>query len=257
MVRRSPRGGQPKVRVSLFVTCLIDQFYPHVGEAVVQVLQRLGVDVGFPPDQTCCGQPAFNGGYRREAAKVARRFLEQFKGAEYVVLPSGSCTSMVKEYYEELFKDDPEALEMAQHVREHTYEFSEFLVNVLGKTDVGASFSGRVAYHDACHLLRGLGISDQPRQLIQSVKGAELVELREAGACCGFGGLFSVKHAPISAAILDKKLQDVEAAEADVLVANDSGCLMQMAGAMSRRGLRTRPMHLAELLAQEEGRVTW
>lgn len=251
MFRRRPRGGQPRIRASLFITCLIDQLYPHVGEAVLKVLQGLGVEVSFPPEQTCCGQPAFNGGYRREAAEVAKRFLGQFKEGQYIVVPAGSCASMIKGYYEELFENDPDALEMVQRVRERTYEFSDFIVNVLGKTDVGASFSGRVLYHDSCHLLRELGISDQPRQLIAGVKGAELVELNESGVCCGFGGLFSVKYAGISEAILEKKLQDIEAAEADVLVANDSGCLMQMAGAMKRRGMRTYPMHLAELLASE------
>ncbi len=223
----------------------------------MRVLQRLGVEVSFPPDQTCCGQPAFNAGHWREAAKVGRHFLELFQDAEYVVIPSGSCASMVKSFYGELFEDDPEALEMAQRVREHTYEFSEFLVKVLGKTDVGAAFSGRVTYHDSCHLLRELGVSEGPRQLIGAVKGVELVEMREPDTCCGFGGLFSVKHPQISAAMVDHKLANIGATDADVLVANDSGCLMQIAGAVSRRGLRVRPMHLAELLAQEGGRVTW
>ena len=259
MRRRRSRSvpAKPKVKASLFVTCLIDQFYPQVGEAVVKVLHRLGVEVSFPSDQTCCGQPAFNAGHWREAAPVGRRFLELFQGDEYVVVPSGSCASMVKAFYPELFRDDPETLALAQSVGERTYEFSEFLVKVLGVTDVGASFFGRVAYHEACHLLRELGVSDEPRQLLRDVRGAELVELEGADACCGFGGLFSVKYPQISAAILDKKLRAVDHTGADVLVANDAGCLMHMAGAMSRQGMTARPMHLAELLAQEGGGVTW
>lgn len=261
MARRRFRGrpAKPKaqIRVSLFVTCLVDQFFPQVGEAMVKVLRRLGVELSFPAEQTCCGQPAFNGGHWQEAAAVARRVLEVFQGDQYVVVPSGSCASMVKVFYSELFRDDPELLALAQGVRERTYEFSEFLVRVLGVTDVGASFFGRVTYHDACHLLRELGVSEEPRALLRAVQGVELVEMKESDRCCGFGGLFSVKYPHISTAMLDQKLGAVEATGADVLVANDPGCLMHMAGAMSRRGMRVRPMHLAELLAQEGGGVTW
>ncbi len=261
MRRRRARGGrakvEPKVRASLFVTCLIDQLYPSVGEAVVKVLRRLGVEVSFLTDQTCCGQPAFNAGFWHEAAPVARHFLELFQGDQPVVVPSGSCAAMVKSFYPQLFKDDPEALAMAESLRVRTYEFSEFLVKVLGVTDVGASFAGRVTYHDACHLLRELGVSEEPRQLIRGVHGVELVEMSGAEACCGFGGLFSVKYPHISTAILDEKLSAIDGAAADVVVACDMGCLMHMAGAMGRRGMRARPMHLAELLAQEGGSVTW
>lgn len=249
------RSGRQSIKASLFITCTIDQFYPQVGEAVVKVLRRLGVDVSFPEAQTCCGQPFFNGGHRQEATNLARRFLDVFDGNDYVVVPSGSCGSMVRSFYSELFADDADALARAEDLASRTYEFSEFIVNVLEVTDVGGSFAGKVTYHDACHLLRELHVEDQPRSLIQAVKGVELVEMEASQACCGFGGLFSVKFPHISTAILDSKLQSIEASGADVVVANDSGCLMQMGGAMSRRNMKAKPMHLAELLAQEGGRA--
>lgn len=228
----------------------MDQFYPEVGEAVVKVLRHLGVDVSFPEGQTCCGQIGFNGGYRQDAREVARHFVEVFEREEHIVVPSGSCASMVKVYYADLFADEPEMLERARGVAEKTHEFSDFIVNVLGVTEVGSSSSGLVTYHDACHLLRELNISEEPRTLIENVKGVELQEMPKSDGCCGFGGLFAVKYAHISTAILDEKLENVEASGADTLVANDCGCLMHMAGAMKRRGMATRPMHIAELLAE-------
>ena len=241
------------VRASIFISCLVDQFFPQVGEAMVKVLRRLGVELDFPSDQTCCGQPAFNTGYRREAERLARRFLDIFGGSQYVVVPSGSCGSMVKVFYPELFHDDPALNERALQLSGRVYEFSQFLVHVLGVTDVGASFQGRVTYHDSCHLLRELGVASEPRQLIDKVRGVELVEMQGSEECCGFGGAFSVKYADISGAILEDKLRHVAESGAEVLVASDSGCLMHMAGAMSRRDMPVRTMHLAELLAQDGG----
>jgi L-lactate dehydrogenase complex protein LldE len=213
-------------------------------------LRHLGVDVSFPEDQTCCGQVGFNGGYRQDAREIARHFVEVFEREEHIVVPSGSCASMVKVYYAELFVDDPEMLERARVVAEKTHEFTDFIVNVLGVTEVGASSSALVTYHDACHLLRELNISEEPRTLIENVRGVEFQEMPKSDGCCGFGGLFSVKYPHISTAILDEKLENVEASGADTLVANDCGCLMHMAGAMKRRGMATRPMHIAELLAE-------
>ena len=241
------------VRASIFISCLVDQFFPQVGEAMVKVLRRLGVELDFPSDQTCCGQPAFNTGYRREAERLARRFLDIFGDSQYVVVPSGSCGSMVKVFYPELFHDDPALNERALQLSGRVYEFSQFLVHVLGVTDVGASFQGRVTYHDSCHLLRELGVASEPRQLIDKVRGVELVEMQGSEECCGFGGAFSVKYADISGAILEDKLRHVAESGAEVLVASDSGCLMHMAGAMSRRDMPVRTMHLAELLAQDGG----
>ncbi len=216
----------------------------------MKVLRRLGVDVSFPEDQTCCGQIAFNGGFRAEAAEVARHFLDVFENEEQVVIPSGSCASMVKVYYKELFEHDPDALERAKAVGEKTRELSDYIVNVVGTADVGAASGGLATYHDACHLLRELRISGEPRRLIESVAGVELQEMRNSDACCGFGGLFSVKFPHISTAILEEKLQSIAGSGADTVVANDCGCLMHIRGAMERRGMNVRAVHIAELLAE-------
>lgn len=244
--------GTTKLRVSLFITCLGDQFFPAVGECVVAVLRRLGVEVTFNPAQTCCGQPAFNTGYRQEAREVAARVLDIFQDAEYVVVPSGSCATMIRVFYPELFSDDPARLRQAQELRGRVFEFSEFLVKVLKVEDVGASFRGRVTYHDSCHLLRELGIESEPRKLIRAVKGIELVEMQDHQLCCGFGGTFSVKFPEVSVAMAEDKLRAAADSGAEVIVANDSGCLMQLAGAIHRRGLPLETMHLAELLAKQE-----
>ena len=231
---------------------MVDQFFPEVGEATVKVLRHLGVDVTFPEEQTCCGQIGFNGGYRTEAADVARHFIDVFEHEEHVVVPSGSCATMIKVYYPELFAGDPVTRERAEAIGARTYELSDFIVNVLGVTDVGASLTGQglVTYHDACHLLRELHISEEPRSLIEAVRGVELQEMAKSDACCGFGGLFSVKFPHISTAILDEKLESIEGSGAQTVVANDCGCLMHMRGAMTRRRMTVRPMHIAELLAE-------
>lgn len=241
-----------KSRVALFITCLGDQFFPHVGECVVRVLRRLGVDVAFNSAQTCCGQPAFNTGYREEARGVAARVLDLFDDADYVVAPSGSCTSMVKVFYPELFAGDAERLRKHAQLKERFFEFSEFLVEVLKVEDVGARFPHRVTYHDSCHLLRELGIEEQPRKLLRSVRGIDLVEMKDYKLCCGFGGTFSVKFPEISVAMGEDKLRAASETGAEYVVANDSGCLMHLAGLIHRQGLPLKTLHLAEVLAQEE-----
>lgn len=241
-----------KIKAALFITCLGDQFFPRVGECTVEVLRHLGVEVAFNPAQTCCGQPAFNTGFREEACEVAARVLELFNDAEYVVAPSGSCTTMVRVFYPELFADDPVRLRKAETLRDRFFEFSEFLVKVLGIEDVGASFCRRVAYHDSCHLLRELGIEEEPRKLLRAVRGIELVEIEDHRVCCGFGGTFSVKFPEVSVAMGEDKLRATAAAGAEVLVANDSGCLMHLAGLIHRQGLPLQAMHLAEVLAARE-----
>ncbi len=240
------------MRVGLFITCLADQFFPEVGECAVQVLRRLGVDVTFNPSQTCCGQPAFNSGYRQEAREVAARVLDLFDGVDYVVAPSGSCTSMVRVFYPELFAGDPARLKRVESLRARFFELSEFLVKVLKVEDVGASFRGRVTYHDSCHLLRELGVSEEPRKLIRAVRGVELVEMQDYRLCCGFGGTFSVKFPEVSVAMGEDKVRAAADAGAEVLIANDSGCLMHLAGLIHRQGLPLKTMHLAELLAQKQ-----
>jgi L-lactate dehydrogenase complex protein LldE len=219
---------------------------------MVTVLRRLGVKVDFNPQQTCCGQPAFNTGYRRYAFDVGKRFLEIFAEADYVVAPSGSCVSMVKHYYGELFKNDPTLTQQARELSARVYELSDFLVNVLGVEDVGASYHGRVTYHDACHLLRELRIAQEPRRLIRAVRGIDFVEMDNADQCCGFGGTFSVKLADVSGAMAQDKIEGIKRTRADVVVANDSSCLMQIAGALSRQGSPIKTMHLAQLLAMQE-----
>jgi L-lactate dehydrogenase complex protein LldE len=239
------------MRVSLFITCLVDQFVPEVGMSVVRLLRKLGVEVDFPAAQTCCGQPAFNSGFTADARQLARRFIEIFEKSEYVVAPSGSCTSMVRVFYPELFKDEPEWHERAESLASRTYELTEFLVNVLGVEDIGARFDGRVALHQSCHLLRELNVKTEPGRLLNAVKGIELVDLERSDSCCGFGGLFSVKYPHISGSILDDKLDCIEKSGGDVVVACDAGCLMHIGGGLSRRGATTRTMHIAELLGSE------
>jgi L-lactate dehydrogenase complex protein LldE len=239
------------MRVALFITCLADQFYPAVGEAAVKVLRRLGVEVSFNPDQTCCGQPAFNTGYHEEARQVAARTLDLFANAaaDYIVTPSGSCTSMMRVFCAELFEHDTVRSAQAHALAAKVFEFSELLVKVLKVDDVGARFPHRVAYHDSCHLLRELGVSEEPRRLLRSVRGAELVELGDNRLCCGFGGTFAVKFPEVSVAMGDDKIKAATAAGAEYLVANDSGCLMHLAGLIHRQGARIKTMHLAEVLA--------
>lgn len=238
-------------RVSLFITCLGDQFFPNVGAAAVRVLERLGVEVDFNPAQTCCGQPAFNTGYTGEAREVAACTLDLFDDAEYVVAPSGSCTTMMRVFYPELFADDAARLTKARSLASKLYEFSEFLVKVLGVEDVGATFPRRVAYHDSCHLLRELGIAEEPRRLLRAVRGLDLLEMQDSKLCCGFGGTFSVKFPEVSTAMGIDKLEAAANAGAEILTANDSGCLMHLAGLIHRRKLPLKTMHIAEILAQQ------
>lgn len=239
-------GSSGSPRVALFVTCLVDQFFPEVGEATVRVLERAGVRVDFPEAQTCCGQVFSNAGYREEAAELARRFVEVFEPYDAVVAPSGSCVATVREFYPELLAHTPWE-ERARAVAHRTYELSEFLVRKLGITEVGARVPYRVTFHPSCHLLRSLGAADCAACLIQ--KAAESVPLAESDTCCGFGGIFSLKCAPVSEAMLRDKLARIEATGAEVVVSTDVGCLMHIGGGLRRKGSPVRPMHLAELLA--------
>jgi L-lactate dehydrogenase complex protein LldE len=236
-------------RVALFVTCLGDVFYPEVGEATVRVLRRLGVQVDFPPAQTCCGQPAFNAGFRAQARAVARHQLEVLAPYDHVVVPSGSCTAMFRVFYPELFAGDPELEAQASALAARTYEFSEFLVRVLGVEAVGAVYEGKVAYHASCHLLRELGVDEPPHRLLQGVRGIRVMPMDLEAQCCGFGGTFAVKYPDISDAMLKKKIDSLHRAGADTLVSCDAGCLMHIAGRLHRQGDAIRVMHLAELLS--------
>jgi L-lactate dehydrogenase complex protein LldE len=240
---------QENKTVTLFIQCLVDSIYPEVGEAMVTVFQKLGITLECPVDQTCCGQPAFNAGYRSEARTAARRFIKIFENAETIVCPSGSCVHMVRHHYPELFKNQPEWLARAQSVTKKTFEFSEYLVDHLGVEDLGAVYNGRITYHDSCHPLRGLGIQKQPRKLISKVKNAEFIEMKNSDICCGFGGAFSVKYPEISAAILEDKVKNIIDSDADVVVGVDMSCLMNIQGLLSRKNSGVKIMHIAQLLA--------
>jgi L-lactate dehydrogenase complex protein LldE len=241
------------VKVALFVTCLVDQLCPNVGVSTVEVLRRAECEVVFDERQTCCGQPAFNTGYRREARKFAERFIEIFEesDADAIVSPSGSCTAMVHHFHE-LFPEEPEWRQRAEKIAAKTYELGGFLVNVLKIEDLGAQLGKKITWHDACHGLRDLGLRNEPRKLLKNVKGAEFVEMENADVCCGFGGTFSVKYPEISAGILDNKIEAIERSGADAVVSCDASCLMQIGGRLSRLNSKVRTMHLAEVLASKE-----
>jgi L-lactate dehydrogenase complex protein LldE len=235
--------------VSLFVTCIVDQLFPKVGMAMADVLERAGCRVDFPEAQTCCGQPAFNSGFRNEARDIARYFLSVFSGADYVVVPSGSCCSMISHHFEDLFTKEPKTLDAVHALAPKVFEFSSFLLDVAGVEDVGARLDEVVTYHDSCHALRELKIKQGPRRLLNKVRGLELREMDIAEECCGFGGTFSVKFDEVSGAMARTKIDSVLRTGASTVVSIDSSCLMQLQGALSRAGLPIRTLHLAEVLA--------
>ena len=243
-----PHTSRPE-RVTLFIQCIVDGIYPEVAEALVRIFERLNIAVDYPPDQTCCGQPAFNSGYRTAARRAARHFIEVFAHSPLIVCPSGSCVAMVRRHYAELFSDDPVWQARAEAAARNTFELTEFLVDVLGVTDLGARFDGRVTYHDSCHLLRTLGVRDQPRQLLTSIRGLDFVEMADSDRCCGFGGAFSVKYPDISTAMVAEKVDTILATGADTVVGCDMGCLMNIEGYLSRRKHPVRVRHIAQLLA--------
>ncbi len=235
-------------RVSLFVTCIVDQVFPQVGIAITEVLERLGYHVDFPPAQTCCGQPAFNTGYTEEARTIARHFLDVFRNSEHIIVPSGSCASMIAHHFVGLFEDSPKLLAESRALEPRVWEFSRFLLDVAGVEDVGARFDGVVTYHDSCHALRELRIKAGPRKLLAKVQGLTLAEMAAAEECCGFGGTFSIKFPEISGAMARTKIDSIQKTGASTVVSIDSSCLMQLQGVIDRAGLPIRTMHLAEVL---------
>ncbi len=239
-------------RVQLFVTCLIDVLAPDVGDCVVDVLERAGVEVSVPAGQTCCGQPAFNGGFWEEARRMARRTIETLGDAEVpLVIPSGSCADMIVHHYPQLFADDPVWLARAERLGRRTYELTQYLVDVLGLTDLGARCEGKFVYHPSCHLLRGMKVHSQPLALLAAVRGAELLPLAGQQECCGFGGLFAIKYPQLSAAMLERKLADIAASGASWVVGCDFSCLLHINAALHRRGSPIRGVHIAQVLAGE------
>lgn len=241
-----PQSDQ--IKASLFVTCIIDQFYPQVGVSTVNVLRKLGVAVEFPLEQTCCGQPLYNAGFASEGRQLAERVLESFEKSRYVVVPSGSCAAMLRVFYQDLFRDDSELHQRSMELSAKVYEFSEFLVKVLGIETVAADYPAVATYHPSCHLLREMEVRQEPVTLLRSVAGLELRELPQGEVCCGFGGSFSVKFPHISEGMLTDKIDNVMSTEADTLVSCDMGCLMHIEGGLSRRNGTIQVRHLAQVL---------
>jgi L-lactate dehydrogenase complex protein LldE len=240
--------------VQLFVTCLVDSLHPQVGEAVVRVLRRAGAEVAFPAGQTCCGQPAFNAGMWKQARPLACHTIQVFERTRGpVVVPSGSCATMLRHSYLELFAEDREWLPRAIALAERVFEFSEFLVDHLGVVDLGAYYPGPLTYHPSCHLLREMQIARQPRLLLSAVRGAQLVDLPNAEQCCGFGGVFSAEFSLISTAMLAIKIESIQSSGAPLVVTCDAGCITHINGGLHRRGLPQRVVHLAEILDHRQG----
>ncbi len=237
--------------VSLLVTCLLDTLFPHVAQAVVDVLEAQGVRVHVPAGQTCCGQPAFNAGYWDEARRLARHMLDVFgDGNEPVIVPSGSCAAMILHGYTELFRDDPEYGLRAQALAARVVEFTQYLVDHLGIADLGAHYEASVVYHPSCHLLRSLHVDRQPRTLLKHVRGLRLLEQEDPATCCGFGGVFAIRMEAISAAMLRHRLDMLQATGADLIVGCDISCLMHLEGGLRKRGSTMRTLHIAQLLAE-------
>jgi len=244
------------VRVGLFVTCLVDLFRPAIGFAAVKLLEAAGCTVEVPRAQTCCGQPAYNSGDRTDSKAIARQLIAAFKDFDYVVAPSGSCAGTIREHYPELFADEPEMAMAVQHLAKRTYELVSFLTDVMKVTEVSARYDGLATYHDSCSGLRELGVKQQPRRLLRSVDGLSLAELPGAEVCCGFGGTFCIKYPAISDKMVSDKAADIEATGADTLLAGDLGCLLNMAGRLSREGSDVRVRHIAEVLAGMTDEIT-
>ena len=241
------------VRVALFVPCYVDLINPEVGVGMVRVLRRLGVELVYPEGQTCCGQPAFNSVFFDEARTVARHLLDTFEKEswDYVVCPSGSCATMVSHYYPFLFQETPEERERTEALAHRVREFSDFLVNVLGITDLDARYEGRAVFHTGCHQRRELGLLEEPRELLRNVDGLNLLDWENEELCCGFGGTFAVKMPDVSVAMADEKIKALEKSGADTLISGDSSCLMHLEGRLRRTGHDTRVLHLARILDTE------
>lgn len=236
------------MRVQLFIPCFVDQLYPATGMNMMKVLEKLGCEVSYNPNQTCCGQPAFNAGYWDEAKEVATKFIGDFKGEDYIVSPSGSCTGYARNYFDKMFENTPEH-HASKNVRKRMYEFTEFLTDVLKVTDIGASFPGKATYHDACGALRECKIKQAPRTLLANVRGLELVEMKECETCCGFGGTFAVKYEPISIGMAQTKVSSALETEAQYIISTDVSCMMHIQGYINENHLPIQTMHIADILA--------
>jgi L-lactate dehydrogenase complex protein LldE len=245
----TPAPSQQGPLVGLFVTCLVDLFRPSIAFAAIKLMEDAGARVEVPRAQTCCGQPAYNSGDRKDAAAIARQVVETFEGFDYVVAPSGSCAGMLRLHYPRLLADDPDFADRAAALAAKSFELTSFLAGVLKLGRVDAAYPGSVTYHDSCSSLREMHVREAPRRLLSSVASLTLVELGESEACCGFGGAFSVKYPEISGAILDAKIHDIADTGAATVLSGDLGCLMQIAGRLAREGVEVEARHVAEVLA--------
>lgn len=234
--------------VDIFIPCFVDQFYPQTALNMVKVLEKLGCAVNYNPEQTCCGQPAYNGGFVEEAKEVGEKFIREFQNDRYIVTPSASCAGMVKNYYPKMFHNSV-MHNSCKQVQKNMYEFSDFLVNVLKITDLGATLKGVATYHDSCSALREYGIKREPRVLLEKVRGLSLKEMKDTEMCCGFGGTFSVKYEPIAVGMAEQKVKCAVETEADYLISTDLSCLMHLDGYINKNGNKIKVMHLADVLA--------
>ncbi len=242
------------MKVQLFITCLTEQFYPGVLEKMVAILERLGVEPVFPAGQTCCGQPFFNSGFQTEARKMAAAWIDVFGRSDLpVISPSGSCVDMVRHHYPEMYPEGTPEHVRAAELASRTFEFTDFLVNQLKVVDVGAAYPHKVTYHASCHQLRGLGLRREPKELLQAVRGLELLPLTEEDVCCGFGGVFSVVYPPVSQAMMENKVRRIMDSGAEAVVACDAGCLMNIGGGLRKAGSPVKAMHIIEILAEKGG----
>jgi len=239
---------EERVKVSLFIPCFVDQVYPETGFNMVKILERVGCEVHYNPSQTCCGQPAFNAGFWNESRTVCEKFIRDFSDYNYVVAPSGSCVGFVRNFYSDLF-DNSALHNECRQLQKNTYELTEFLVNVMKVTDLGATFNGVATYHDACGALRECNIKTPPRTLLSNVKGLELREMNDCETCCGFGGTFAVKFEDISAAMADQKMDNAVATGAEYIISTDLSCLMHVDGYMKKRNVSMQVRHIADILA--------
>ncbi len=237
------------MKVQLFIPCFVDQVYPETAMNMVKVLQKAGCTVVYNPSQTCCGQPAFNAGFWDDAREVCAKFLNDFTADSYIVAPSASCVGFVRNYYSKLFENAPSLLLASNAIKEKTFEFSEFLVTVLGATDFDAKLEGKATYHDSCAGLRECKLKNEPRQLLAKVQGLEMTELEDVETCCGFGGTFAIKYEPISIGMAEQKVEHALATKAQYLISTDLSCLMHLQGYINNKGYSLKTLHIADVLA--------
>lgn len=236
------------MNIQLFIPCFVDQLFPDTAFNMVKVLEKAGCTVSYNPEQTCCGQPAFNAGFQAESKTVCTKFIKDFSGSDYIVAPSASCVGFVRNYYPKIF-DNSSLHKEVKSLQKRTFEFTEFLTDVLQQTDFGAELTGKATYHDSCAGLRECGIKSGPRELLQNVKGLELVEMNDVETCCGFGGTFAVKFEPISVSMADQKVSNATATGADYIISTDLSCLMHINGFAEKSGAHIKAMHIADVLA--------